>query len=284
MDTRLPFLNCLILMALASGFIAERALGRDGGEQSLAVINSSPKVDVVYKPPHTGRPRATKGGASRGEKIYSPPETGRPRATKGGASRGEEDVFSPPETGRPRESKGGASRGKEPPVFIETLDPGGINLTLEASPILFWYQPENLPSGTTTTVTILPDDSFDPVLKTDVPNTPIAGFGSIDLSQYKVGLEPGKTYRWTVSCKTPQGQKITSSANIKRIQADGELASQLSNAANLEEKAKLLASESIWYDALANFGKLIEQNPENSEKYEHLFQSLLSAGGLADLR
>jgi hypothetical protein len=167
-----------------------------------------------------------------------------------------EPVYKPPSRGAPGGRVGGASRGTPiggvPLPAIDLLAPDGhAGLTTSAAPILYFFVSQ--PVARPTQFTISAAARADPILEVDIPAPKAAGIYSLRTADYRLRLEPGVLYTWSVSVNLDpkaRSRDIVASASLMRTASDPTLEAQLRDAP-LSHRVGLLAQAGLWYDAVA---------------------------------
>ena len=164
--------------------------------------------------------------------------------------------YKPPARGAPGGRVGGASRGTVkatmPLPTIELLAPdGNAGQTMSPTPILYFYVSQLItwPTQFTISAPLRPD----PVIEVNIPAPQRAGVYAIRTADYRVQLQPGVLYTWSVSvilnAKAPS-RDIVASASLLRTAPDPTLESAL-HGASPSRRAALFAQAGFWYDAVA---------------------------------
>ena len=167
-----------------------------------------------------------------------------------------EPVYKPPSRGAPGGRVGGASRGTPNSVMllptIDLLAPDGhAGLTTSATPILYFFvsQPIDRPTQFTISAAARPS----PILEVGIPAPRAAGIYSVRTADYRVRLEPGILYTWSVSVSLDpkaQSRDIVASASLLLTASDPALEGALRNLPP-SRRVGLLAQAGLWYDAVA---------------------------------
>jgi Domain of Unknown Function (DUF928) len=167
-----------------------------------------------------------------------------------------EPVYKPPSRGVPGGRVGGASRGTPnatvPLPMIDLLAPDGhAGLTTSATPTLYFFvsQPVTWPTQLTISAATRPN----PLIEVDIPSPRAAGIYSVRTADYRVRLEPGVLYTWSVSAKLDpksRSRDIVASASLLRTASDPALEGALGTAPP-SRRVGLLAQAGLWYDAVA---------------------------------
>jgi len=176
-------------------------------------------------------PEAAAPGGGQSPPIYKPPLRGAPGGRVGGASRS-------------------AVRLTAPLPRVELLAPADhTGLTASATPTLYFFvsRPVAVPAQFTISAPSQPA----PVLEVAIPSPPAAGFYPLRLADYRVRLQPGIAYTWSVSLvldPNAWSRNIVASATILYDpQAGGLGAGGAAGGAGVAA----LAGAGLWYDAVA---------------------------------
>jgi Domain of Unknown Function (DUF928) len=184
-----------------------------------------------------------------GQNPPAAPPAGQPDA-------GAPPAYKPPLRGAPGGRVGGASRGTVKPAtplpIIDLLAPADhTGLTASATPTLYFRvsRPVSYPMRLTISAPRQPR----PIIETNIPSPPAAGIYAIRLADYRVRLEPGIVYTWSVSAILKPGapsRDIVASASLLLVPADPRL-DDAARAASPARRPALLAEAGLWYDAVA---------------------------------
>jgi Domain of Unknown Function (DUF928) len=163
-----------------------------------------------------------------------------------------EPAYKPPPRGAPGGRVGGASRGTVkvtiPLPTIELLAPDGhTGLTTSATPTLYFFV--SRPITWPTQFTISTPTQPSPILEVNLPAPREAGVYSLRTADYRVRLEPGVLYIWSVSVilnPKARSRDIVASASLLRTAPDPAL-----ETVPPSRRAALLAQAGLWYDAVA---------------------------------
>jgi hypothetical protein len=181
----------------------------------------------------TSPPAADQNGAPSSAPVYKPPSNGAPGGRVGGASRGP------------------ATAARLLPT-IDLLAPDGhAGLTASATPTLYFFvsQPVTWPTQFTISAAGRPN----PIVEVDLPAPKAAGIYPLRTADYRVRLEPGVLYSWSVSVnldRKARSRDIVASASLLRTASDPALEAELRNASP-SRRVGLLAQAGLWYDAVA---------------------------------
>jgi len=159
---------------------------------------------------------------------------------------------------------GAGSRGGERPT-MELYAPNlGLSYTLQ--PLFQWKADSS--NRSMTFKLFDPDDN-------EVYEAEVTGQSSLTYPQDAPALKPGETYRWTVESKGLGMLEPPPSAHLKvvsgtaRQQLQQELKAIAGDAKQQQiERAQLFADNGIWYDAVADYSKLIAQYPNDAKLYQ----------------
>jgi len=161
-----------------------------------------------------------------------------------------------PLRGAPGGRIGGASRGTIKPAtplpIIDLIAPEDHSgLTTSAAPTLYFKVSRRVDYPMRLTISA-PRQPL-PIIEANIPSPPAAGIYAIRLADYRVRLEPGIVYTWSVSVILKPGapsRDIVASASLLRVPADPRL-DDAARAASPAHRPALLAEAGLWYDAVA---------------------------------
>jgi hypothetical protein len=163
------------------------------------------------------------------------------------AGQGEATAYKPPLRGAPGGRVGGASRSASVPrvplPVIELLAPADhTGVTARADPTLYFLvsRPAPWPLQFTISAPMQPA----PVVDVTIPSPTAAGLQAISTGSYRVRLQPGVVYTWSVSVvldRRAWSRNIVASATILYDPAGASTAAS----------AAALAGSGQWYDAIA---------------------------------
>lgn len=229
-------------------------------------------------------PQPTKGPASVVIKNNLPPvdrQIVQVSDDKQAASSREEGLYQPPQRGAPGGRVGGGTRGPKSDLpLLWALVPDHVGLSSEVQPRLVWY----LSKATAYPLefTIIDETGVTPIIEKRLSSPTESGIHIIQLADYDLKLEKGKTYQWFVSLiSDPEHRSadILAGGMIEVGDVPASLTEDLKNA-NLVEATKLWAQAGFWYDALGVISTNIQANPSNPEMH-FLRASLLEEVDLA---
>jgi Domain of Unknown Function (DUF928) len=167
-----------------------------------------------------------------------------------------ESAYKPPSRGVPGgRLVGAASRGtsftNSLPMIYPLAPDGHAGQTTSSTPTLYFFvsQPITWPTQFTISAATRPK----PIIEVDIPSPRAAGIYSVRTADYRVRLEPGVLYTWSVSAKLDpksRSRDIVASASLLRTAPDPGLEAALGTAP-LSRRVALLAQAGLWYDAVA---------------------------------
>jgi hypothetical protein len=172
------------------------------------------------------QPRVAQVDAAKARPIYQPPHRGAPRAKVSGAMRGAPDLPTP-----------------------LALAPDHVAFTGLAQPSLFWHI-DGVPGRRSRLVlTLIGEDSIDPLVERELERPKRAGIQRVRLGDLGVRLEPGVEYEWSVTLVVDPAQRssdVISGGAIRRA-APGEPCPE------------------AWYDSLEALIDAVERSPSDAE-------------------
>jgi hypothetical protein len=185
-----------------------------------------------------------------------------PQARNTGTAR--EIVFTPPRRGAPRTRTGGGTRADGAPIEVAVLVPEDTGLTIAEQPTLYWRLSQD--TSAQFEFVLSDDRQVAPLWRESVTNTFRAGIHPLPVSNMKLTLTPGVSYRWFVALVRNPDQRsndIVSSGTLERVAPAPGLDEQLGRASP-EERASIFAAHGLWYDALDALNKMIEAHPDDA--------------------
>jgi hypothetical protein len=188
-------------------------------------------------------------------------------------------TYRPPPRGAPGGRVGGASRGTFRPAAplpeIELVAPSDhTGLTANPAPSLYFFA--SGPVLWPTRLTISAPRRPNPVLEVPIAAPAAAGIYRVDLADYRIRLEPGVVYTWSVSAildPAMHARDIVASATIMLRTWNW---ATVAAAAPPARRAAVWAQDGVWYDAVA-----AAVAAENLDRHQAL-GALLRAVGLAE--
>ena len=186
--------------------------------------------------------------------------------------------YRPPDWKAPKTRVAAATRGLEDPgPYLTLLVPERTGYTSEASPTLYWYVSERFAGPVQ--VTLLKERAIEPVLEMRLEHGVEAGVHAIPLRAYKVVLEPGVDYEWSVTLTVDPNRPSTdsfASGTIRRVPQ-----AALPRAVAGADELAALAAHGLWYDAVDLSSRLIQAHPEDVA-WRELRAELLEQEGLEE--
>jgi hypothetical protein len=179
-------------------------------------------------------------------------------------------LYKLPSVGKPRRRVGGGRRGPAselPKVF--TLVPEHVGLTVSEQPQLFWYLSADGPGTVAFELTLIDEESIEPVVDVRIDHPEHAGLQRIDLSDFGVSLAVGQEYQWSVSLVVGDEERsldVVSTGWIERVAPSAALAAGLEQTPP-EQRATLYGEAGIWYDLVAS---LVDRLPAARGDFERL--------------
>jgi hypothetical protein len=190
-------------------------------------------------------------------------------------------VYTPPsgfaDAGLERFAQGRRSAGGAPTPLA--LAPDHVGLTVRASPTLHWFLPTRAEHRTE--FVLAAPDAIDPVLMVTTKAPVESGFHAVPLSDHGVTLEPGVTYRWSVTLVLDEDQRyrdLIGGGAIARIKSSPTLRAELEKAGP-GAAGHTYAANGVWYDALDFVSqRILERTAEPSVRSRRA--ELLEQAGL----
>ena len=115
-----------------------------------------------------------------------PPVVPAQAASRSAAANPEESIYQPPLRGAPKTRVTGGTRG-EACGSVMVLAPEQTGLTVSEQPTLYWYLGQ--PTACPVEVTLIDEQSTEPLLEVNLGPTAEAGIHSFDLADHRVRLE-----------------------------------------------------------------------------------------------
>jgi hypothetical protein len=173
-------------------------------------------------------------------------------------------IYKPPALGAPARTIGGGTRGTRTAViFLSVLAPDHVGLTTREQPTLYWYLSE--PTTRRIEFSLTDDRHPEPLVAATLPQSAESKIRRIRLADYKVRLEPGVRYEWSVALVTDPERRardtITTGA-IERSPAPASLVAELRDSSN--DATFVYAEAGIWYDALDVVSEAIAARPSDA--------------------
>lgn len=216
------------------------------------------------------------------EKATKPASVKTKEMKKEAKVEGRKVIYNPPkDIGRPEGTRGGGSRGSQglPGVFTTLAPINHMGLTSQAQPFFYWYisQTTKYPIE----FTLIEDQAIDPLLEKPLPTPTQPGVQVIQLPDYGVRLEAGKTYQWFVTIvhdKDRRSKDLLTSGWIRMAELPTPVAEQITQA-DPRDATALYAQAGFWYDALEAISVGISSEGQN-DGLRQVRTSLLQQIGL----
>lgn len=189
-------------------------------------------------------------------------------------------TYQPPMRGKPGRRSGGGTRAQGEDVpRLAALVPDHIGLTVSAQPTLYWWLSGGSRFGME--LTIIDDESIDPLVEAELPAPAQGGIHGFDLAKHDVRLKPGVEYEWFISIVPNPDRRsadVVATGKIKRIKSSERFDAQLATA-DAAGRVEIFAAEGLWYDTLGALSRMILERPKDAA-LEEARQSLLDQAGL----
>ena len=187
--------------------------------------------------------------------------------------------YKPPLRGAPGGRVGGGTRGTGREAFIlSVLAPNHTGLTISAQPVLYWFI--SSPSSLPVELTLVDPQKADPLLELQIKPPIAQGVHRVRLADHGVRLEPGLSYQWYVAVVPDSGRRskdILAGGTIELVSPPDGLAARLAQTSKADQPS-VYAGASLWYDALAALGDLIEEAPRDQALLERRSTLLRQVG------
>lgn len=141
--------------------------------------------------------------------------------------------------------------------------PNHTGLTTSPQPVLYWFI--SSPSSLPVELTLVDPQKTDPLVELHIKPPISPGVHRVRLADHGVRLEPGIAYQWYVAVVPDTGRRskdILAGGAIERVAPPDDLAAKLAQASKADQPS-VYAGASLWYDALAALGELIDEAPGN---------------------
>ena len=172
-------------------------------------------------------------------------------------------TYNPPRRGMSAHTLrvGGGTRG--PGVVqprISVLAPNHPGATSHDQPILFWYA--STPLANPVLFTLIASDEATPTAVAQL-NAPVKrGIYSINLADFGIRLEKGKTYEWSVAVVADHRRRSHD------VVAMGEIEYVPLQNQSVEDYVTC-AQQGMWYDAVMALSKLLDEQPTDIQLRSH---------------
>ncbi len=193
-------------------------------------------------------------------------------------------TYKPPLRGAPASRVGGGSRGSDSGSAprIAVLAPDHTGYTTQEQPNLYWYL--SRPVATRLEITVINDQSVQPLLEKKLETPTQAGIQRLRLKDLGIKLKPGIEYRWFVGLVADPQQRsndVIASGTIQRSEPSPALLEKLAKA-DKPGIPFVYAEEGIWYDAITSISELIVANPRDAALRQQR-AALLEQAGLEEV-
>jgi len=191
-------------------------------------------------------------------------------------------LYQLPKVGKPTGRIGGGRRGAGSELpSLYALVPDHVGYTTESQPTLYWFLSERAAGNLRFELTLIDEDSVEPLVDRAFESTPSPGLNRVRLADHGLSLEPGEEYQWSIALVPDAGDRskdVVSSGWIEVVPAPEDLASRL-EAAGPDGAAAVYGAQGLWYDTLAAAVADLERHPDDASRRERL-AVLLSQVGL----
>jgi Domain of Unknown Function (DUF928) len=234
---------------------------------------------ALLAPSLPGMAQEQKGG------TQAPPADAKGKATPTAATPvAATPVYKPPLRGAPGGRVGGGTRGApgRDTFMLSVLAPDHNGLTVSEQPALYWFISADI--SLPVEVTIADPNGTQPLLEKRVPTPVKRGVQRFPIAEHGVKLEPGITYRWSVTVVSDPNRRsrdILASGTIERVEPPPGLGAKVQGASK-ENLAFMYAEAGIWYDAVAAISEMIESSPGDARLLKQR-EALLTQAGLAQI-
>jgi len=167
-------------------------------------------------------------------------------------------MYIPPPRGAAGSRVGAATRGT---TALFALAPAHVGLTTKAQPILYWFVANAALAPITIDLVRVGTDA--PLMRVEIAPPIAAGYHRVALADHGVELDKGVVYEWRIHWPK---KGLECLAAITRAEPDEALRSALREAADAPDTLwTVYARHGVWYDAVAELGRRIEQSPEDDD-------------------
>jgi hypothetical protein len=187
-----------------------------------------------------------------------------------------------PKVGKPRNRVGGGRRSAGaalPDVYA--LVPDHVGRTSTDQPVLYWYLSAEAPATVKFELTLLDEESIDPLVDTTLTTPAESGLQRVALADHGVRLKSGEEYQWSIAIVSDEENRsddLVSSGWIERVSMPGEFVASADEASQ-EDRVRVYAQAGLWYDALDAACTLVSQHP-NDPRAKSPFERLLAEAAL----
>ena len=225
------------------------------------------------------------GKAEKTSPTGSTKPTGTPEAVRPVSAPLTGPLYKLPKVGKPRRRVGGGRRGPAedlPELF--TLVPEHVGLTVSAYPTLYWYIDDDAEGDLAFELTLIDDESIQPLIDARLAKPKSAGLQAINLAEHGVELAPGQEYQWSVALvvsDATRSRNVISTGWVERVADSNGVAAQ-AQAAGPEGAAAVYGDAALWYDALDSVCSRLSQDPADARARQQL-AALLAQVGLPEV-
>ena len=169
-----------------------------------------------------------------------------------------------PKVGKPRNRVGGGRRGAGgdlPRLFA--LVPDHVGQTSSEQPVLYWYLSSDAPATVKFELTVLDQESIDPLVDVKLTTPTRSGLQRIALADHNIRLRPGEEYQWSVAIvaeEEDRSKDVVTTGWVEHVLVPKEIGMQTHQAVG-EDRVRLLAGAGLWYDALDEAYNQILEDP-----------------------
>ncbi len=246
------------------GATIERATGRPRTLLLLSIVISIALADAVSADHHGGDGHSDEAPPAHESKPASddraveakPPDT---------ADEWSPILYVPPNRGRALNTAAGGTRTlttESGDVTVAVLAPRDhVAFTTRAQPTLYWFVSAD--TDQRIDLTLVDDDSIDPLLEMTVPAPVRRGIHSLVLAEFGLSLEPWKTYRWHVAIVQDAKRRSIDTLAEGFIERTGITASLERSLRGASTAYGPYALSGIWYDAIDEVLSAIGKDPGN---------------------
>lgn len=207
---------------------------------AVVSLSAIPSVQAQFADPQPSSPGSDSVVTNTGR--YVPPDRSAPRS---GST-------------TPGTTRGNGCSSASTTGLVPLAPQAHIGLTQAEQPTIAWFTPET--EDYTMEFRIaehLPEGGFNVVYETEfaaAEKTQPSGITVVDLEGTEIVLSSNKTYRWQavlVCDPNRPSESLVAEADIQMVPASEALNAALSTLSEPSERAGLYASQSLWYDAIA---------------------------------
>lgn len=174
--------------------------------------------------------------------------------------------FKLPDRGVPGARIGGATRGGDKSTVVTAIiPPEKLALTIDESPIIFVYVPEN--NAVNATIKVVNEEGKELYQSKFTPPNQ-AGVLRVKLPA-NINLEEKKLYKWEIQLISEDNNPLTAfklrtTGWLEKVSLPEDMTQDI-NAEDTWQKLNTLAEAGIWYDTLEELALLRSKNPEDTQ-------------------